>query len=63
MAQQALAVGGLLLNDRVVSAAVHLALGVQQAPWTYWLAPVIGMLLWAPLYLVMDALRFSRRGR
>jgi len=63
MPQQALAIGGLLLNDRVVSAAVHLALGVQQAPWTYWLAPVIGMLLWAPLYLVMDALRFSRRGR
>ena len=63
VAQQALAIGGLLLNDRVVSAAVHLALGVQQVPWSYWLAPVIGMLLWAPLYLVMDALRFSRRGR
>ncbi len=63
MAQQALAIGGLLFNDRVVSAAIHLALGVEQVPWTYWLAPVIGMLLWAPLYLVMDALRFSRRGR
>ena len=63
MAQQALAIGGLLFNDRVVSAAIHLALGVEQVPWTYWLAPVVGMMLWAPLYLVMDALRFSRRGR
>lgn len=63
VAQQALAIGGLLLNDRVVSAAVHLALGLAPLPWTYWLAPVIGMLLWAPLFLVMDALRFSRRAR
>jgi len=63
IAQQALAIGGLLLNDRVVSAAVHLALGLPQLPWTYWLAPVLGMLLWAPLFLVMDALRFSRRAR
>ena len=63
MAQQALAIGGLLFNDRVVSAAVHLALGVEQVTWTYWLAPVAGMLLWAPVYLVMDALRFRRRGR
>lgn len=63
IAQQALAIGGLLLNDRVVSAAVHLALGLPQLPWMYWLAPVLGMLLWAPLFLVMDALRFSRRAR
>lgn len=63
IAQQALAIGGLLLNDRVVSAAVHLALGLEQFPWMYWMAPVLGMLLWAPLFLVMDALRFSRRAR
>jgi len=63
IAQQALAIGGLLLNDRVVSAAVHLALGLPQLPWMYWLAPVLGMLLWAPLFLVMDTLRFSRRAR
>ena len=63
IAQQALAIGGLLLNDRIMGAAVHLALGLPQLPWTYWLAPVLGMLLWAPLFLVMDALRFSRRAR
>lgn len=61
LAQQALVVGGLLLNDRVVSAAVHLALGVPQLPWSYWLAPLLGMLLWAPVYLVLDALRFGRK--
>ncbi len=61
VAQQALAIGGLLLNDRVVSAAIHVALGVPQLPWTYWLAPLLGMLLWVPLFLVMDALRFGRR--
>ena len=61
VAQQALAIGGLLLNDRVISAAIHVALGVPQLPWSYWLAPLIGMLLWAPLYLVMDALRFGRK--
>ncbi|MGY0559940.1 MULTISPECIES: rod shape-determining protein MreD [unclassified Luteimonas] len=63
LAQQALAIGGLLLNDRVVSAAVHLALGVAQLPWMYWLAPALGLLLWVPLCLVMDALRFRPRTR
>jgi len=59
--QQALAIGSVLLNDRIISAAIHFALGVPQLPWTYWIAPVIGMLLWAPLFLVMDALRFGRK--
>ncbi|WP_058835730.1 rod shape-determining protein MreD [Luteimonas abyssi] len=59
--QQALAIGGLLLNDRVVNAALHLALGVPQLPWTYWLAPLIGMLLWPPLFVLMDSLRLNRR--
>lgn len=62
LSQQALAVGGLLLNDRVVSLVIHLVLGAVQLPWTYWVAPLLGMLLWAPLYLVLDALRLNRRG-
>jgi rod shape-determining protein MreD len=61
MAQQALVIGGLLLNDRVVSAAVHLMLDVPQLPWLYWWAPVLGMLLWAPLFVLLDALRLGRR--
>ena len=62
ISQQALAIGGLLLNDQVVSAAIHLVLGAPQRPLMYWWAPLLGMLLWAPLYLVLDALRLNRRG-
>jgi rod shape-determining protein MreD len=61
LSQQAVAIGGLLLNDRVVGLAIHLVLGAVQLPWTYWVAPMLGMLLWAPLYLVLDALRLNRR--
>ena len=59
--QQALAIGGLLLNDRVVAAAVHLALGEPQLPWMYWWAPLLGMALWPPLFVLLDALRIGRR--
>ncbi|WP_159016704.1 rod shape-determining protein MreD [Cognatiluteimonas profundi] len=62
LSQQALAIGGLLLNDRVVSAAVHLALGEPQLPWSFWWAPLLGMLLWAPVFLLLDTLRLGRRG-
>ena len=61
MSQQALAIGVLLLNDRVVTAAVHLALGERALPWNYWWAPVLGMLLWPPLFLMLDALRLGKR--
>jgi rod shape-determining protein MreD len=63
MAQQALAVGGLLLNDRVITTVVHLALGEPLLPWAFWWAPLLGMLLWAPLFLLLDALRLGRRAR
>ena len=61
MSQQALAIGVLLLNDRVVTGAVHLALGEPALPWNYWWAPVLGMLLWPPLFLMLDALRLGKR--
>ena len=61
LSQQALAVAGLLLNDRVVTAAVHLALGEPQLPPSFWWAPLAGMLLWAPLFLLLDALRLGRK--
>ena len=60
--QQALAVAGLLLNDRVVGAAVHMALGEPQLPGSFWWAPLLGMLLWAPVYLLLDRLRMGGRG-
>ncbi|WP_374380322.1 rod shape-determining protein MreD [Thermomonas sp.] len=62
MSQQALAIGGLLFNDRVVAMAVHLVLGEVQLPWAFWAAPLVGMVLWAPLHLVLDTLRLQRRG-
>ncbi len=60
--QQALAVGGLLLNDRVIAAGVHLAARQPQLPASYWWAPLVGLLLWAPLFLLLDGLREGRRG-
>lgn len=61
LSQQALAIGGLLVNDRVVSAGIHLVLGAPQHAWTSWWAPLLGMLLWAPLHFALDALRLRRR--
>lgn len=62
MPQQAFAIGGLLVNDRVVAMVVHLVLGEVQLPWAFWVAPLVGMALWAPLHLVLDTLRLRRRG-
>lgn len=59
--QQALAVGAMLLNDRIVAAAVHAFAGTPQWPLAYWLSPISGMLMWGPLFLVLDALRHRRR--
>ncbi|HZV37473.1 MAG TPA: rod shape-determining protein MreD, partial [Pseudoxanthomonas sp.] len=61
LSQQALAVGGLLLNDRVIAAGVHLVARQPQLPASYWWAPLIGMLLWAPLFLLLDGLREGRK--
>lgn len=61
LSQQALAIGVLLLNDRVVGAAVRLALGEPALPWNYWWAPLLGMLLWPPLFLLLDAIRLDKR--
>ena len=61
LSQQAVAIGGLLFNDRVVGFVIHVVLGAVQLPWTYWVSPLLGMLLWAPLYLMLDALRLNRR--
>lgn len=61
MVQQALAVGGLLLNDRVIAAGVHLVARQPQLPASYWWAPLVGMLLWGPLFLLLDGLREGRK--
>ena len=57
--QQSLAIGGLLLNDRIVVAAIHVALGIQPLPGLFWVAPLVGMLLWPPVFVLLDALRLG----
>ena len=56
LSQQSLAIGGLLLNDRVIVGAA--ASGSRRAApgrWSYWLAPVLGMVLWPSLFVLLDA--------
>ena len=59
--QQALVIGALLLNDRIVDAAIHLALGLPLVPWSYWWAPLLGAALWPPLFVLLDGLRVGRK--
>jgi len=59
--QQVLVLGGLLFNDLVVAAALHLMLGEAVLPWPYWLAPLVGMLLWAPVFALLDTLRWRHK--
>lgn len=61
MPQQALAIGGLLLNDRVISAGLRLAMGEPQLPWSYWWAPLLGLVLWAPMFVLLDSMRREHR--
>ena len=59
LSQQALAIGALLLNDRIIVAAVQVVLGKPTLPAMFWLAPLAGMVLWAPVFLLLDALRLG----
>src|SRR5688572_6371178 len=60
LSQQALAIGGLLLNDRIVAAVIHLVLGQPSPPREFWLAPLLGMLLWPLVFVAMDAIRLGQ---
>jgi rod shape-determining protein MreD len=62
LSQQALAIAGLLLNDRVIVGLLHLALGEPQPALAAWWSPMVGMVLWAPVYLLLDRLRLGSRG-
>jgi rod shape-determining protein MreD len=61
--QQAAGIGLVLLNDRVIVAALHVLLGLPQAPWTAWLAPLMGLLLWPWQFVLLDHLRQRARER
>lgn len=59
LSQQALAIGGLLLNDRIVTAAIHIVFDLPVAPPLSWLSPLLGMLLWPLIFLLIDGLRLG----
>ncbi|RFF31088.1 rod shape-determining protein MreD [Wenzhouxiangella sediminis] len=61
--QQAAVVMLLLFNDRIVQLWIIGLVGDRWPTWQWWLAPVIGMLLWPWLFLLLDALRQKERRR
>ncbi len=61
--QQSLAVSGLLLNDRVVAAAIRIFLGDGAPPASFWLSPLTALLVWPWLFVAMDLLRMRGRQR
>ncbi len=61
MAQQAFAIGGLLLNDLVIATAIHFVIGRPPDGWLHAWTPVIGAALWPPLFVLLDGLRVGRK--
>ena len=61
MAQQALAIGGLLLNDLIILTAMHVVFGQPVRGWSHAWAPLIGAALWPPLFVLLDGLRVGRK--
>ena len=61
--QQALTVGFLLLNDRVVVAAIHAVTGEPQPPLVSWLSPALSTVLWPWLFVLLDLARLRARER
>lgn len=57
MSQQALAVLGLLLNDRIVVIMVRGFSGDPIPSLDFWVSPFIGMLAWPFVFLLLDDLR------
>jgi rod shape-determining protein MreD len=63
LAQQALAIFALLLNDRIVVLMVRGFSGEGLPPLGFWISPAVGMLLWPWLFLLLDDLRLKLRGK
>ena len=61
--QQSLAVGALLLNDRVVIVMLRSFVSPMVPEWSFWLPALSGMLLWPLLFLVVDDLGRRLRSR
>jgi rod shape-determining protein MreD len=61
--QQALAIGLMLLNDRVIASLLHLVMGDGLPPWSSWLSPLLAMVLWPWLFVLLDLARLRARER
>jgi rod shape-determining protein MreD len=61
MWQQTLAVLALLLNDRVLLAAVRVLAGDALPPPSWWISPFVGAALWPFLFLLLDDMRMRLR--
>ena len=61
MGQQSAAVFALLVNDRVIAAAVRVALGEGMPRWPFWLSPLLVLPLWPWMVLSFDVLRARSR--
>ena len=59
LSQQSLAIGALLVNDRIVTTVLHFALGEPLLAPLAWASPAIGMLLWPPMFYLFDMLRLK----
>lgn len=61
--QQALAMLVLLLNDRIVVLMVRGFTDEGMPALSFWLSPLVGMLLWPWVFLLLDDLRLKLRPR
>jgi len=63
MFQQMLGMGLLLFVDRSITALLHWMLGLAQLPWPFWCAPLVGMALWIPLFVLLERLSRYRKAK
>ncbi|MEE8496289.1 MAG: rod shape-determining protein MreD [Xanthomonadales bacterium] len=61
--QQALSVFALLLNDRIILLWIVSLRGDPLPPLGFWLPPIVGALLWIPVFLLLDRFRSNLRRR
>ncbi|MEM1080651.1 MAG: rod shape-determining protein MreD [Pseudomonadota bacterium] len=59
--QQALVVGALLFNDRVVQLWIIGLLERGWPSWSWWLPPIVAIAIWPWLFLALDAVRHRQR--
>jgi len=61
--QQALSVFALLLNDRIILLWIVSLRGDPLPSLSFWLPPIVGTLLWLPVFLMIDRYRARLRRR